>query len=154
MIRHDIVKKNYTSIFSKFGKNYPKKMRKLQHFKPYILGISIDLIGIISQFPYISAHFTHFKWVNIVWYYQKLNDITSIGPRTHPQSEFYPNDNNFTQALLVMLVTNIISGKRWHFILTNARLDLKQRRQYFLTNAGLDLEQRGDLFWQMLFYKL
>ena len=23
---------------------------------------------------------------------------------------FYPSDNNFTQALLVMLVTNIISG--------------------------------------------
>ena len=50
----------------------------------------------------------------MVGYYKKMNYITSIGPETHSQSEFYPSDNNFTQALLVMLVTNIISeaGRR------------------------------------------
>ena len=26
---------------------------------------------------------------------------------------FYPSDNNFTQALLVMLVTNMTSGVEW-----------------------------------------
>ena len=92
-------------------KIYPQKTRKSQHFKskPSIFGAFIHLIGIISQLSYISAHFTHFQWVNIVLYYQKLNHITSIGPKTHPQSELL-QFNNFTQALLVMLVTNIISA--------------------------------------------
>ena len=43
-------------------------------------------------------------------HYQKLPmDITSIGLKTHPQSYFYPSDNNFTQSLHVMLVKNMIS---------------------------------------------
>ena len=41
---------------------------------------------------------------------ESLNHITSIGPKHIHKVNFYPSDNNFTQALLVMLVTNIISG--------------------------------------------
>ena len=82
----------YTSTFSKFWKFTPKKrvIRDILNLKPYIFGVFIHLIRIISQFSYISAHFTHVQWVNIVWYYQKLNHITSIGPKTHPQSELLP----------------------------------------------------------------
>ena len=55
---------------------------------------------------HISAHFTHVQWVNIVWYYQKLQ----LGLKRIHKVNFYPSDNYFTQALLVMLVTNIISA--------------------------------------------
>ena len=70
----------------------PKKRvnRDISNPKPYIFGVLIHLIGTICQFSYIYAYFTHFQRVNIVWYYQKLNHITSIGPKTHPQSELLP----------------------------------------------------------------
>ena len=88
--------------------------RDILNLKPYIFVVFIHWIGIISQFSYISAHFTHFQWLNVVWYYQKLNNLTSIAPKHIHKVNFYPSDDNFTQALLVMLVTNIISVS--HFI--------------------------------------
>ena len=64
-------------------------------------------MGIISQFDYVYAHFILYQWVR--------HDL--ILPKTesyylkHIQEvNFYPSDNNSTQALLVMLVTNMISG--------------------------------------------
>ena len=95
-----------------YFENLPQKMRKSRHLnlKPYIFGVFIHLIGIISQFSYISGHFTHVQWVNIVWYYQKNWIILLQLDLKHIHKvNFYPSDNNFTQALLVMLVTNIIS---------------------------------------------
>ena len=87
----------YLSIFLhqhtfKILKIYPKKRvnRNILNTKLYIFGVLIHLFGIISQFSYISAHFTHVQWVNSVWYYQKLNHIASIGPKTHPQNEILP----------------------------------------------------------------
>ena len=66
----------------------PKKRvnRDILNIKYYIFGIFINLIVIVSQFSYI--------YINMLTY----------------QSDFYPSDNNFTQALLVMLLTNVISG--------------------------------------------
>ena len=90
--RHAICNFFYTSTFSIFWKFTPTKRvnRDSLNLKPYIFGFFIHLIGTISQFSYISAHFTNFQWVNFVWYYQKLNHITSIGPKIHPQSELLP----------------------------------------------------------------
>ena len=49
---------------------------------------------------------------------------------------FYPCDNNFTQALLVMLVTNIISVRRQQFYMTD--VPMEPRRYSFSSN---DLDQ-------------
>ena len=84
--RHHICQTFYTSTFSRFRKFTPRKRvnRDILNLEYYIFGIFIHLIIIVSQFSYISAHFTHYQWV-----------------------KFYPSDNSFTQ---VLLVTNIISG--------------------------------------------
>ena len=85
--------KNFTPAHFQNFENLPQKKRvnrDILNLKPYIFGVFIHFIGIISQFSNISGHFTHFQWVSIIWYYQKRNHITSIGPKTHPQSEFLP----------------------------------------------------------------
>ena len=84
--------KNFTPAHFQNFKNLPKKTRKSQHFKPYISHFwrFNSLIGNISQVSYISALFTHVRWVNIVCYSQKLNHNISIGPKTDPQSELLP----------------------------------------------------------------
>ena len=44
------------------------------------------------------------------YYKKKQNDTHIHVPKTHSQRKFYPSADNFTQALLVMLVTNIMSA--------------------------------------------
>ena len=39
----------------------------------------------------------------------RLNHVTLVWSKPHPQSQLFPSNNNFTQALLVLLVTNTIS---------------------------------------------
>ena len=57
-------------------------------------------IGIIYQLPFIYAYIILILWLQWQKTSSKLNYITCI-------VEFYPSVNNFTLALLVMLVTNI-----------------------------------------------
>ena len=56
---------------------------------------------------YLLAHLTlchWFTWLNIT---KNQNDTHIHGPKKHSQSKFYPSADDFTQALLVMLMTNI-----------------------------------------------
>ena len=50
---------------------------------------------------YLLAHMTE--------YYQKQNDTHIHVPKHIHKVKFYPSADDFTQALLVMLVTNIMS---------------------------------------------
>ena len=115
MGRQDICHFAYTCTFSKFEKFAPKKRvnRDILNLKYYIFGVSIHRIGIISQFSYTicllytlsmgKAWFNITKnWIILLHLY--LKHIHKV--------KFYPSGNNFTQALLVMLVTNIISDVR------------------------------------------
>ena len=74
-------------------KIYPKKRvnRNISKLKYYIFDAFIHLIGIIFQFSYVYAHFTHYQWVKQGLILPELNHITSIGPTTHPQSELLPD---------------------------------------------------------------
>ena len=111
-LRHHICQTFYTSTFSRFKKFTPRKRvnRDILNLEYYIFGIFIHTIGIISQFSYVYAHFTHYQWVKhglILpknWIMLVQLDLKHIH-----KVNFYPSYNNFTQALLVMLVTNIIS---------------------------------------------
>ena len=91
MGRQDICHFAYTCTFSKFEKFTPKKRvnRDILNLKLYIFGVFIHLIGIISQFLYVYAHFTRYQWLKLN-HYQKLNHITSIRPKTHLHSELLP----------------------------------------------------------------
>ena len=105
---------SYLSIFLhkhmfKIWKFTPKKRvnRDILNLKYYIFGIFINFIVIISQFSYISSLNTLSMgktWFNIAknWIILLQLDLKHI-----TRVNFYPSDNNFTQALLV---TNIISA--------------------------------------------
>ena len=108
--RHHICQTFYTSTFSRFRKFTPRKRvnRDILNLEYYIFGIFIHTIGIISQFSYVYAHFTHYQWVKHVLILPKTE---SYHLKHIHKVNFYPSDKNFTQALLVMLVTNMISVK-------------------------------------------
>ena len=83
----------YTSTFSRFNKFTPRKRvnRDILNLEYYIFGIFIHTIGIISQFSYVYAHFTHYQWAkhglilpNKLSYYINWTD------KGHPQSELLP----------------------------------------------------------------
>ena len=63
-LRHHICQFFYTSTFLNFWKFTRKKRvnRDILNLKYHILDVFIHLIGIISQFSYVHAHFTHHQW--------------------------------------------------------------------------------------------
>ena len=100
--------------------NLPEKKRvnrDILNLKYYIFGAFTHSIGVISQFSYVYIHICSLyilsmgkTWFNLTknWIMLLQFDLKHIH-----KVNFYPSDNNFTQALLVMLVTNMISGFWW-----------------------------------------
>ena len=87
-------------------KIYPQKRVNcdILNLKYYICCMFIHLIGMTSQFSYLFAHVALYQWIKdcLILLQLDLKHIHKVN--------FYPSDDNFTQALLVMLVKNIISG--------------------------------------------
>ena len=117
-IRHHICQIFYTSTVSGFWKFTRKKRvnRDILNLKYYIFGAFTHSIGVISQFSYVYIHICSLytlsmgkTWFNLTknWIMLLQFDLKHIH-----KVNFYPSDNNFTQALLVLLVTNMISGIR------------------------------------------
>ena len=116
--RHHICQFFYTSTVSGFWKFTRKKRvnRDILNLKYYIFGAFTHSIGVISQFSYVYIHICSLytlsmgkTWFNLTktWIVLLQFDLKHIH-----KVNFYPSDNNFTQVLLVMLVTNMISGGR------------------------------------------
>ena len=114
--RHHICQIFYTSTVSGFWKFTRKKRvnRDILNLKYYIFGAFTHSIGVISQFSYVYIHICSLytlsmgkTWFNLTknWIMLLQFDLKHIH-----KVNFYPSDNNFTQALLVLLVTNMISG--------------------------------------------
>ena len=117
--RHHICQFFYTSTVSGFWKFTRKKRvnRDILNLKYYIFGAFTHSIGVISQFSYVYIHICSLytlsmgkTWFNLTknWIMLLQFDLKHIH-----KVNFYPSDNNFTQALLVLLVTNMISEARW-----------------------------------------
>ena len=113
--RHHICQIFYTSTVSGFWKFTRKKRvnRDILNLKYYIFGAFTHSIGVISQFSYVNIHICSLytlsmgkTWFNLTknWIMLLQFDLKHIH-----KVNFYPSDNNFTQALLVLLVTNMIS---------------------------------------------
>ena len=122
-IRHHICQFFYTSTVSGFWKFTRKKRvnRDILNLKYYIFGAFTPSIGVISQFSYVYIHICSLftlsmgkTWFNLTknWIMLLQFDLKHIH-----KVNFYPSDNNFTQALFVLLVTNMISDSHLSYYL-------------------------------------
>ena len=71
-------------------------------------------MGIENENFVLVGSLNTFSFVDMTEYYKKNKMIhTSMFQKHIHKVKFYPSADDFTQALLVMLVTNIMSGVQW-----------------------------------------
>ena len=90
--RHHICQFFYTSTVSGFWKFTWKKRvnRDILNLKYYISLTQLELYPNFHMYIYIYVHYTHYQWVKHGLILLKLNHITSVRPKTDPQSELLP----------------------------------------------------------------